>query len=86
MSQLSPVIVHKSCAFTLHISDPGETLKKLAMFFQDRSIAIDNLQMHRYRNGEAMLIIHCQVERDRIPRTVQLLEQLPGVMELELLK
>jgi len=47
---------------------------------------IDNLNLHRYRSGEAMLIIHCQLEKDRIHRTVDLLEKLPGVMELEILK
>lgn len=86
MNYLTPVIVPKACAFTLHISEPVETLKKLAMFFQQRHIIIDNLQMHRYRSGEATLIIHCQVEKDRIARTVDLLAKLPGVMELELLK
>lgn len=86
MSHLKPVIIHKACAFTLHICEPVETLKKLAMFFQDRHIPIDNLQMHRYRNGEATVILHCQVEKDRIGRTVDLLEKLPGVIELEMLK
>lgn len=76
----------RACAFVLQITDPGETLKKLAMFLQDRHIVIDNMQLHRYRDGGAMLIIHCQVEKDRIGRTVQLLGELPGVMELETLK
>ena len=53
------------------------------MFFQDRQIAIDSLNLHRYRSGEAMVIIHCQIEKDRTHRTVQLMEQLPGIMELE---
>lgn len=83
MSHLTVEVVNKSCAFVLEIHDPVETLKKLAMFFQDRHIAIDNLQMHRYRDGDAKLIIHCQVEKDRIYRTVQLLEQVPGILKLE---
>jgi glycine cleavage system regulatory protein len=83
MEYLSIEVIRKPCAFVLHIQDPIETLKKLAMFFQERHILIDNMQMHRYKNGEAMLIVHCQIEKDRITRTVQLLEQLPGIMELE---
>ena len=86
MSHLTVEVVKKACAFVLQIEEPGETLKKLALFFQDRHIVIDNLNLHRYRSGEAMLIIHCQLEKDRIHRTVDLLEKLPGVMELEILK
>jgi hypothetical protein len=83
MNELTVEVVKRNCAFVLHITEPGDTLRKLAMFFQDRHIAIDNLHMHRYRNGEAMLIIHCLIEKDRITRTVQLLETMPGIMELE---
>lgn len=83
MSYLTVEVVRKPCAFVLHIQSPAETLKKLAMFFQDRKITIDNLNLHRYPGGDATVIIHCQVEKDRITRTVQMLEQLPGVMELE---
>jgi len=83
MTYLTIEVIKKSCAFVLQIQQPVETLKKLAMFFQDRHIVIDNLNMHRYPNGAAMLMFHCQIEKDRITRTVQLMEQLPGVIELE---
>jgi len=83
MNHLTVQIIKKSCAFVLHVQEPTETLRKLCMFFLDRNILIDNLNMHRYRNGDAMVIIHCQIERDRISRTVQLLEQLPGIEELQ---
>ena len=53
------------------------------MFFGDRQIHVDTLNLHRYPNGEAKLIVHCLIERDRVPRTIQLLEQMPGIMELE---
>lgn len=86
MKELTAEVIKKSCAFVLQISDPGDTLRRLAMFFQDRHIVIDNLSMHRFRSGEAMLIIHCQVERDRVGRTVQLLEEMSGIIELEMLK
>jgi hypothetical protein len=82
MNHLTVEVINKPCAFILEIQNPVETLKKLAMFFQDRHILIDDLQMHRYRNGDAKLIIHCQVEKDRITTTVLLLEQLPGILKL----
>jgi hypothetical protein len=83
MNQLRAEVINKSCAFVLQITDPGETLKKLSMFFQDRKIAIDSFNLQRHRDGDASVIIHCQIEKDRISRTVHLLEQMPGVIELE---
>lgn len=76
----------KSCAFVIHISDPSETLGKLSEFFKERKIIIDTLNMHRFDSGNAMLILHCQVEKDRIARTVQLLDALPGITKLERLE
>lgn len=84
--ELRVEVVKRPCAFVMHISEPVETLRKLALFFQDRRIVIDNLQMHRYRDGDANLVIHCQVEKDRVPRTLELLEKLSGVIEVEMLK
>lgn len=83
MNQLVAEVIKRPCAFVMHISDPVETLRKLALFFQDRRIMIEEMNMHRYRDGDANLIIHCQIEKDRIARTVQLLEELPGIMKLE---
>jgi len=83
MNHLTVQVIKKSCAFVLHIQEPTETLRKITMFFLDRNIIIDNLNMHRYQNGEATVIIHCQIERDRISRTAQMLEELPGIVELE---
>jgi len=83
MSHSTIVAASKSCAFVIQIQEPTETLLKLAMFFQGRHIVIEELHLHRYRSVGATVIILCQVEKDRIMRTVQLLERLPGVMELE---
>ncbi len=83
MGQLTFEVIKKSCVFVLQMREPEETLKKLAMFFQDRHIVMDNLCMHRYQSGVAMLISHCQIEKDRIGRTVQLMGNLPGIMEIE---
>lgn len=46
-NHLTIEIIKRPCAFVLQIQDPVETLKRLAMFFQDRHILIDSLQMHR---------------------------------------
>lgn len=85
-SGLNIAVNKKACAFIMHIGDPNATLRTLSMFFLDRKIPIDNLNLHRYLNGEAMVIIHCQIEKDRISRTMELLENLPGIMTLEKLQ
>lgn len=76
-------LITKPCAFIVHMAEPGETLKRIATLFQDRHLCIETMQMHRYRDGDAMLIIHTRIEKDRISRTTQLLEQLQGILKLE---
>lgn len=83
MSYLSFEVVRRSCAFVMEVDEPEETMKKLMQFFIDRHIVIDSLQMHRYGSGNASVIIHCRIEKDRVARTVQLMEQLPGVLGME---
>ena len=83
INHLSVEVIKRYCAFVLEIQEPVETLKKLMMFFLDRHIVIDSLQMHRHLSGNATLIIHCQIEKDRMTRTVQLMRQLPGIVEME---
>lgn len=76
-------IIQKPCAFIIQIAEPAETLKRIATLFQDRHLPIETMQMHRYRDGGAMVIIHTRIEKDRIHRTTHLLEQLQGVLKLE---
>lgn len=83
MLHLSVEIIKRSCAFVMNVQEPEETLKKLMLFFIDRHIAIDSLQLHRYDGGNAKVIIHCLIEKDRVTRTVQLMEQLAGVLRME---
>ena len=83
MNPLSIEVLQRPCAFVLHIIDPGETLRRLSLFFQDRHLVIEQLVLHRYPSGDAQVIFHCLLERDRISRTVQLLEGLPGVIKVQ---
>lgn len=83
MNHLTVEVIKRPCALVLHIQKPMDTVRRLSMFFEERHIVVDTLNMHRYKNGEATLILHCHIEKDRISRTVQLLEQMPGIMELE---
>jgi hypothetical protein len=83
MNQLTIEVIKRPCALVLHIREPMDTVRRLAMFFEERHITVNTLNMHRYKSGDATLIVHCHIEKDRIPRTVQLLEQMPGITELE---
>lgn len=76
-------VYKKACTFVLRIGDPNETLRRLAIFFEERHIEIDNLQMHRSWNHVATVIVLCVIEKDRIWRTVQLLGQIPGIIEVQ---
>jgi len=75
--------LRKNCAFVIHMRNPADTLRRVSIFFEDRGIPIELLNMHRYVSGDAILVVHCSIEKDRIPRTVQLLEKIPGICELE---
>lgn len=86
INHLSVEVIKRSCAFVMDIHEPEETLKKLMMFFLDRHIIVDNLQMYRGEVGYARLIIHCGIEKDRIARTEQLMGYLPGIATIERLE
>jgi hypothetical protein len=83
ISELIASVVRSPVVFVMEVRDPDETLRKLSTFFYDRKIIIDAMQMQRYRGGDASVIIHCSVEKDRIKRTYELLTGLPGVKRLE---
>jgi len=65
---------------------PLETLQQVIQLLSDRKIQVESLQMHAAGGGEAILILHCQVERDRIKHSQHILERMQGVMGVELLE
>jgi hypothetical protein len=42
--------------------------------------------MHRYRNGDASVIVHCQIEKERIPWIIEGMGEVKGVVEMEVLR
>ena len=73
----------KTCAFIFHIQDRSATLLRVVEFFHERKISIDTMHVHGNEGKQGMLIIHCQLEKDRVVRTMQLLGEIEGVTELE---
>lgn len=76
-------LIKKPCAFVLQIKHPLETLRRLAMSLDENGIIVEKMQLHRYRSGDASLIMHCHIERQRIANIITLLKELSGVIELE---
>ena len=52
----------------------------------DRKIQVETMQQNMLNEEEAILIVHCKIERDRIKHTQHHLEKLKGIIELELLE
>jgi hypothetical protein len=65
---------------------PLDTMGKVLGFFEERSVWVETFHFHRIEGGEAKLLMHCLVEKDRIPHTRQKLEHMRGVVELQLLE
>ncbi|HMH32389.1 MAG TPA: hypothetical protein VK543_05125 [Puia sp.] len=65
---------------------PIETLQLILRLLSHRKIVIESLQMHAEGGGEATLILHCQVERDRIKYSQQILRKTQGVIGVEVLE
>jgi hypothetical protein len=80
---LTVKVVKKPCAFVLHIESPLDTLKRLAMFFEERSVIVERMQMNRYNNGNAILTVQCMIDKDSIEVVVRQLSEMPGVREME---
>jgi hypothetical protein len=86
LNYLNPGLTRKQCAFVSKIDFPLETLTKLIAFFSERRIPVESLQMQGLTEAEAVLVIHCLIERDRIRHVWYGLEKIKGILELELLE
>ena len=86
LHSLASELVKKACAFIVRIDMPVETLQLILRLLSHRKIEIESLQMHAEGGGEAILILHCQVERDRVKYSQQILQKTQGVMGVEVLE
>ncbi len=86
MLSLSDEMVKRPCAFIIRINRPLHTQGEIGNFLINRSISVSTMHLHFIREQEAILIIHCMIERDRIRRTATLMEKIKGIIGLELLE
>jgi hypothetical protein len=86
MSYLAPEVLKRSCSFVIRIDTPLQITKDILEFLINRRIMLQTMQMHGIGGGEAILIIHCLVEKDRLKHLQRGLEKMNGILSVELLE
>lgn len=72
----------RSCVFILTLRDPLATMALLSNFLYERKMQVEWIQYQSF-GEQAKVTILCQVENDRITRTIQLLSKIPNVLSFE---
>ena len=70
----------------IRIDTPLQITKDILEFLINRRIMLQTMQMQGIGGGEAILIIHCLVERDRLKHVERALQKLNGILSVELLE
>ena len=65
---------------------PLQVARDILEFLLHRDILLETMQMQSVGGGEAILILHCLVERDRIKHIHRGLEKMNGILNVELLE
>ena len=73
----------KQMVFIFQLEGLLVTTGSILALFGDRSIDVAGLHLNKMDAGEAKLMVHCSLEKDRVPRTVSLLRKLPGVLLID---
>lgn len=81
--KLRAEVVKKPCALVLHIDTPMETIRRLALFFEEQKVIVEKMQLHRYRAGDAMLIVHGSMDKEIIEEVLSGMKNMSGVKEVE---
>jgi hypothetical protein len=84
MLYTAPEVVKRACSFVIRIDTPLQITKDILEFLIHRRISLQTMQMHGIGNGEAILIIHCLVEKDRLKHVQRALEKTDGILSVEL--
>jgi hypothetical protein len=78
--------VKRPCAFVIRMDMPLRTVKAIVECLTDRNVIVESLHWQVIGNGEAILMMHTRIERDRIRHLQRSLEKINGVLSLELLE
>jgi hypothetical protein len=86
MSFLTVEAIKLPYAFIATIERPLLSLETITAFLSSRKIIVETLQLHAARFDEAILIIHCRIEKDRVKHIQYSMEKLGGILTLEVLE
>jgi hypothetical protein len=86
MSCLLVEVVKKACSFVIRIDMPLPVTRDILEFLLRRNILLEAMQMQGVGGGEAILILHCLVEKDRVKHIQQGLEKMNGILNVDLLE
>lgn len=73
----------RSCAFILLVRHPMLTVAKICELMATKKIAVDNMQFQVLESGDAKLVIHCMLEKDRIGYIGRHFEEMSGVKAVD---
>jgi hypothetical protein len=78
--------VRKSCSFVIRVDIPLQTTKNILEFLLQRKILLETMQMQGVGGGEAILILYCRIEKDRVKHVRQGLSKMNGILSVEVLE
>ena len=76
-------ISKKPFVFIFQLETRTTATARILALLLERSIEVDEFYFHNREMNQGRLMIHCNIERDRIWRTATLLDKLPGVLKLD---
>lgn len=86
MNQLTAPVATSSCLFVIQVVYPLDTFSPLFQLFRDRQLLLESAHFHGHHEQATTFYLYCHIEKDRIPRTVQFLERMEGVCDLQRLE
>jgi hypothetical protein len=76
-------ISKKPFVFIFQLEARTAATARILTLLLERSIEVNEFYFYSKEMNQGRLMIHCQMERDRIGRTASLLDKLPGVLKLD---
>ena len=72
-------VVKRPLVFIIYTSAPLDSLRRVAIIFDERKVIVERMQVNRFRSGEAMIIIHSLAESEKMDELEKSLKAIPGV-------
>jgi len=73
----------KSFVFIIQLEVTAYTTARILTILMERNIEVDELHYYGGEINRGRLMIHCQMEHDRINRAAIMMNKLPGVIRLD---